>query len=359
MKKLNIMIISPSLTGGHGSGGGIAIITKSILSLFKQDIKYSLSYIEARGGYLKLFIPFFLFKGFLKIIIYKLINKIDLAHVHIANKGSVFRKILFSELLSLLNIPFIFHLHNDKEIYLKSSPWIKSLVIRNFNKASKIIVLGKLWKKILIRKMNLPNKKIEVLRNTTQPLILNTKKNKKNDFIKILFIGKICKEKGAYDLISVLNNIKNIKNWSAILAGDGDVEETKIILSKQNIDHRVKILGWVNPIKSHKLLIESDILILPSYAENLPISVIEGMSYKLPIITTSVGVITEIIKNNKTGIIIKPGDTKALTINLKKLINLPKLRFKLGKAAQRYYKSNLSFKVYKKKLKDIWQDSIK
>ena len=57
---------------------------------------------------------------------------------------------------------------------------------------------------------------------------------------------------------------------------------------------------------------ESDVFILPSYSEGMPVSILEAMSYAMPIITTDVGGIPEIVNHNVNGIVIKPGDKRAL-----------------------------------------------
>ena len=91
---------------------------------------------------------------------------------------------------------------------------------------------------------------------------------------------------------------KNNKKWNSTIVGDGDIEEIKALIKKLNISDRVKVTGWLSREDSQGLLIKSDILVLPSYAENLPLSVIEGMAFGLSIITTPVGATPEIINNN-------------------------------------------------------------
>lgn len=63
----------------------------------------------------------------------------------------------------------------------------------------------------------------------------------------------------------------------------------------------------------------ADVYVLPSYKEGLPISILEAMSYSLPVISTRVGGIPEIIMNGKNGLLINPGDKEALYESIIKL----------------------------------------
>lgn len=86
--------------------------------------------------------------------------------------------------------------------------------------------------------------------------------------------------------------------------------------------------------KKIQIINEVDAFILPSYNEGLPISILEAMSYNLPIISTSVGGIPEILKNGYNGFLIRPGDKKALKNAILTLINNPSLRKEMGKHSQ-------------------------
>ena len=358
MKKLNIIIATPSV-GTKNSGGGISVIARDWAHSFKNDKIYSVQFVITRGNFSYFLSPIFLLKSFLKIIILKFRKKADLAHVHASQKGSTYRKILLCKLLKILNIPYILHIHgSDFHNFFKKSPkWIKSLILEIFKDAKSTIVLGKIWKDFVSSKIHIPKKKIYVLNNTAKIITLK-KKNKKNKFVKIIFLGKLSLRKGTYDLIYALNKIKNNKKWNCTIVGDGDIDEIKALIKKLNISDRIKVTGWLSREDSQGLLINSNILVLPSYAENMPLSVIEGMAFGLSIITTPVGATPEIINNNKTGIMIKPGNVVDLSKKLQKLINSKKLQLKLGKNAKKYYLQKLSYNVYQKKLKNLWKSLI-
>ena len=358
MKKLNIIVATPSV-GTKNSGGGISVIARDWAHSFKNDKTYSVQFVVTRGNFSYLLSPIFLFKSFLEIIILKFKKKADLVHIHVSQKGSAYRKILLCKLLNILDIPYIFHVHgsNFHNFFKKSPKWIRGLMLESFKNAKSTIVLGKIWENFVSSKMHIPKKNIYVLNNTAK-IVTSKKRNKKNELVKIIFLGKLSLRKGTYDLIYALNKIKNNKKWNSTIVGDGDIEEIKALIKKLNISDRVKVTGWLSREDSQGLLIKSEILVLPSYAENMPLSVIEGMAFGLSIITTPVGATPEIINNNKTGIMIKPGNVVDLSKKLQKLINSKKLQRKLGKNAKKYYLQKLSYNVYQKKLKNLWKGLI-
>jgi glycosyltransferase involved in cell wall biosynthesis len=130
------------------------------------------------------------------------------------------------------------------------------------------------------------------------------------------------------------------------------------VIEKNNLQSIVKYAGWVSGELKESLLKGADVYILPSYNEGLPISILEAMSYKLPIISTPVGGITEVVHNNINGFIIQPGDKQAMFDALNKLIEQPMLVKAMGNKSSEivepYYAENVIPKlenIYKSLLK--------
>ena len=99
-----------------------------------------------------------------------------------------------------------------------------------------------------------------------------------------------------------------------------------------------------------QLLNQSDVIILPSYYEGVPICLLEGYSYHLPAISTCVGGIPEILEDGKNGIMITPGDKSALYHAVCQMINSPSKRMEMGEDA---------FKTSRNHLPDQVEESLK
>ena len=108
---------------------------------------------------------------------------------------------------------------------------------------------------------------------------------------------------------------------------DGETERLLTYLADHKLETLVQFEGWVSGEKKHELLSSSDVYILPSYHEGLPISILEAMNYQLPVIATPVGGTAEAVQEGINGFLVTPGDKDALYDRLlqflPKLISLP------------------------------------
>ena len=103
----------------------------------------------------------------------------------------------------------------------------------------------------------------------------------------------------------------------------------------ENIKKREKLIifeGWVDREKKQHLLNLSDVYLLPSYIEGVPISILEAESYSKPVISTNVGGIPSIVKNQETGLFVTPGNISEIYRAIKTMIDNEILRYRYGEA---------------------------
>src|SRR5690606_121092 len=110
----------------------------------------------------------------------------------------------------------------------------------------------------------------------------------------------------------------------------GEVESLRNYIENENLSDIVEYVGWVDGQKKNDLLLQCNVLILPSYNEGLPISILEAMSYGKAIIATTVGGIPEIVSDNENGFLFTPGDKETLAFLIKKFTTDPELIKRLG-----------------------------
>lgn len=359
-KKHHIFIVTPL---GKNGKGGIDKIMDNIRNHWNHNPNNSIKIIfgTSRGSLPIIFsLPTYLFL-LVKIIVFKFMNKCDLLHINLASYGSTYRKILISYIAQIFRIPYIIHLHGAefKNFYLKSNKLSQILIKNLFRNSKNIIVLGTTWKNFLIQSLYIKSDKIIILPNASHSIFKPDKEATCSQIKQILFLGCLTPRKGIPQLIESLGKLKDRQDWTAVIAGNGPTSAIETSLSKNKITDRVQLPGWVGPHIIEKLLKESDILILPSFAENLPMSVIEAMSAGLAIITTPVGAIPDIIIHQETGILVPPGNIKKTAEAIELLLNNPEIITKLGNGARKYHLKNLEIKNYIIKISNIWQDSIK
>jgi len=135
-------------------------------------------------------------------------------------------------------------------------------------------------------------------------------------------LGKVGEGKGIFDLIETVYKNQNFftEKIEIMIGGDGEIDRLKQEIKEYRLEETIKYIGWVSGTKKDKLLANADVYLLPSYNEGLPISILEAMSYKKPIISTDVGGISTIVKNGFNGFLIEAGDKEALFAKMKYFI---------------------------------------
>lgn len=161
-----------------------------------------------------------------------------------------------------------------------------------------------------------------------------------NSVPKILFIGWLEKYKGIDNLVDILLELKEEGvRFEADIYGSGSLMNMLSDKVKNN-QHTIRIKGWADYKKKMKALSDADLLVLPSYSEGFPNIIIEAMAAGVPVLTTLVGGLPDIIDNYKNGVAVAPGDFEALKQNLQRMLKNPEIRMEIGKNGRAYAKQH-------------------
>lgn len=312
---------------GPDSQGGITSVIKMLLANKLDD--YAIFLPSYRGKFFIFNICYFLF--FLVKYAFTLIfNKnIRVVHIHFAINGSFLRKIFVLNIAKIFNKKVIFHSHIPKSdilFGLDSVNIINSLIQKTLNKADLLISLSSFWKNALESKCS--NKNTSVIYNPVEIKLINEIK-RDNQCINLLFMGRIEQRKGFFDLIEAAKLISN-PDIKIKVYGDGEINKAKKLVKDNNLSQIVEIFGWISGDKVSEVYNNADIVVLPSYNEGLPMTLLEAAAYGLPIISTPVGGIPDIVTDGVNGFLIQPGDYKALAEKIKILANDKELRKGMG-----------------------------
>ena len=298
-------------------------ITRVIKNYFEAGLgkKVSLEHFPTYFGSNHIYNLIYYFIKYLTLIIKLFVfnQKYDVAHIHMSYKGSFFRKKLIINLLYTKNIPIIIHMHGSqfKDFYKDSSPSQKRKIQCTLNKASAILALGEQWKSFY---QEISTSHVISLDNAVFPKdILKENHDKKY----ITTMGVISKRKGSYDLVRLASNIKGKidEGYKFLLAGDGEISELKSKIKELDVEDMFVLPGWIsNQEKIEEIYQKSALYILPSYNEGMPMSILEAMSYGLPVISTNVGSIPSVVEKDN-GIIFTPGDIQTLEKSIISLLN--------------------------------------
>lgn len=235
-------------------------------------------------------------------------HSIEIVHIHTASKGSFLRKSISVMIAKLFNKKVILHIHcGGFDNFYNSSPrFIKRYITAVLNKADMLITLANSLKTGVSKKCS--NSNIHVLYN---PTILKHMPVRESHTTNVLFLGLMGKNKGVYDIIEAAKYIQ-ADNIKIHLYGNGEISRARELVSQYGLENKVIVHGWISGDDKEKILQSSDIFILPSYSEGLPMSILEAISYGLPVISTTVGGIPDVVEDGVNGFLISPGDYKSL-----------------------------------------------
>lgn len=342
-----ILMIGPA----RNVKGGMTTVVDNYYN-YGLDKEVELKYIETINDSSKISKLFKEIKGMHEFK--KNINKYDIVHIHMASRRSTFRKGKYLRIAKKHNKKVIIHIHGAeyKEFYNECNENKKKYVRETLALADCIIVLSEEWKEYF--KNLVDEKKIIVMYNS----ILLPKDFKKNlDSCNILFLGRIGRRKGIYDLLDVLKQIICIHpEIKLYVGGDGEVDNLIKIIKTDNLEKNVEYIGWVKGEDKERLLKKCSFYILPSYNEGMPMSILEAMAYKNVTISTNVGGIPKVIINNENGIIINPGDKETLYKELLRLIENSDERVRLSFNARKTIENGFDIKSSIKKLVNLYRN---
>jgi glycosyltransferase involved in cell wall biosynthesis len=326
-----VVMIGPSLR----QQGGMATVENLILNQSFENFKieHVSSHAEGNVG-LKLFI---FLRALILLICKILFQDIDVIHSQLAEKGSVWRNVIFVLIATCFRKPSVIHAHGcEFHIFYRKLPnFLRAVVSYAFRQSCYFLALSESWRTFYIQECGLDPEQVLVLMN---PIELPQELPGRNCHcpVRILFLGRLGPRKGVFDLLQAFAALPQecITQSELILAGDGEIERTQSMVEALNLVGRVKVVGWVNADQKKHLLSEAAFLTLPSYNEGLPMAILEAMSWGLPVIATNVGGIPEVIDHGQNGLLIEPGAIQALTEGLEFLIRDQVNRQSMGHRAR-------------------------
>lgn len=174
----------------------------------------------------------------------------------------------------------------------------------------------------------------------------------------ILYVGRLGREKGVHNLITAAKEIfKSHPETKLVIVGTGREKENLEKESKElNIDENVIFKGYTDDIK--ELYIKSYLVAIPSiWMENCPLVALEAMASGKAIVASRIGGLTDIVENEKTGLLVTPNNTKELADAIIRLLENPSLTLQMGQAA-RERSAQYNFDIYLSKLIELYEKTL-
>ena len=163
----------------------------------------------------------------------------------------------------------------------------------------------------------------------------------------VLYVGRLVERKGVAYLIDAAATVPNVR---IVIIGDGPERAAlEQRAAERGVMERVEFRGWVTPQDLDRAYASATAFALPAVVdkrgdtEGLGMVLLEAMSYYVPVVTTALGGITDIVENEKTGLLVPPNDANALAAALQRLIEDRTLAARLGEAGERVIEDRFSW----------------
>lgn len=350
MKKIRVLMCG---SNRKEKGGMNSVIDQLMDHEWDNNIELSYLATHISGNNLKK-IVYFIF-AYIKLFFLILFDKFDIIHIHMSYKGSFVRKYYVAKLCKKHNKKVIIHLHGSefKDYYFSGSDKLKNKIVELFNFVDITIALGKEWKDFILSIA--PNANVEVVNNAVaMPNLEEKQVQTKRVF---LFMGALIKRKGVMDFLQAVKSLvdEGVTDMQILIAGSGEEENTlKDYVLNNSLEKYITFLGWIGKDEREKLFKQSDVLVLPSYNEGLPMAILEAMSYGLSIISTNVGSIDEAVKDNENGYLITPGDIVAIASKIRILTENARVWQKQSFLSRKIAENNFSDEKFFFKVQNIY-----
>lgn len=286
--------------------GGVA----AVLETYRKEIFGHFKFVRTTSD-----------KGFLAkiaVLLYSLIKSeiiertdknVDLVHIHSSAYNDFKRSSIFIRQAKRNGKKVVIHIHDGRfrEFYNANKDFVDS----QLSICDTIVVLSEYWLNFFAKELHFPC--VRIVNNVIpRPQLLNN--TKEDNLFHILYMGGITEEKGVFDLLNAISVKKY--SWEGKImfhiCGKGDIDKMLAQIDSLGLNKLVIYEGWANKQKKVEMFNASDAFILPSYKEGMPISILESLSYGVPVLATPVGGIPDIIRNRENGMLFKPGCTEDL-----------------------------------------------
>ena len=325
-----IVMVGPS----PSSHGGVASVVTSWKSagLFER---WPITYLETHVEGSKLDKFHVGISAMLRFFFLLASNRVACVHLHVASRISFWRKSIFALAAIALRRPVLLHIHSGgfPAFFHDECNWLQKRFIRFvLGHADQLIVLSKVWRETLYPIST--TRRITVIENfATPPAHVPDEAARSKHHI--LFLGLLNRDKGFYDMLEAIAPLCE-KFPSLILAcgGKGNQDEVIKRVRQLRLENHVNLLGWISGQSKDAWLSRSSFFVLPSYVEGVPMGILEAMAWGLPVISTKIGGIPDVVEHGREGLLIEPGDIAGLRDAMHQLLRNDEERRRMGLAAQ-------------------------
>jgi colanic acid/amylovoran biosynthesis glycosyltransferase len=178
---------------------------------------------------------------------------------------------------------------------------------------------------------------------------------------RLVCVGRLCEQKGQILLIEAARQLfAQGVDFELVLAGDGEMRGAiDELIARYNLLDRVRITGWISGEQVRDEILAARALVLPSFAEGLPVVIMEAMALRRPVISTFVAGIPELVQTGEHGWLVAAGDVKGLMSAMRACLDAPiETVVRMGGAAQNRVHAHHNVDAQAAQLAKLFQAAI-
>jgi glycosyltransferase involved in cell wall biosynthesis len=260
-------------------------------------------------------------------------------------------------------------LNLNEKFMLEFNTFLRSSEKKLMKRADALIAVSKYTKKELTEFYNISEEKIHVIHNGVDVQKFKPPSRNKADLRRelrlnpdrkmILFVGRLYSRKGLPTLLQAAQMVvKDFKNTQFVISGGGfkqNEEKLRKLARQQGIEDNVSFVGYFPDEGLPDLYAAADIFVLPAFYENFPFAILEAQSTGLPVVSTRVGGIPELVIHSQSGLLTDPADHEQLANAIIKLLQDSSFAEQLGKKARQLVEEKFAWSLVTSQVIDLYQ----
>lgn len=289
-------------------------------------------------------------------------TRAQIVHIHTCSGFSFWRDSLHMVLARGMGRKVIWHIHGGFfDRFISSMSWIARAWYRRALRMSRaVIVLSEDWRRRLEPTASGVSWRIVLNGVPVRPEI----PSHAGSNASFLFVGNLGEQKGPADLIQAFARIKKngLPATVTLMGGEtapGQRAALEALATQLGCRDSVALPGMLTGQQKEAALLSANCFVLPSRAEGLPMAMLEAMACGLPVISTTVGAIPEVITDGVEGFLVEPGDVDALAERILQLEGNAELRQRMGLAGRRRVELSYSVDRMVESIVRVYQETLR
>lgn len=281
-------------------------------------------------------------------------SKCRFIYIHTSSSNGFYRKSIFIIIGILFRKKIILHLHPTHfcDFFSNTIGLRKKYIVSVLKHIDAFVVLSEESRNFF--SAYYPDTPIYVVENPINISEMSNRSGVAREECNLLYLGCLIRPKGVYDLVDAIELV--VLHYPEIhldFYGDREVDELRRYVEDKKLSKNISVNGWIMFEEKIEALYRHTLLILPSYSEGIPNVILEAMATKLPIISTAVGGLREILIDGENCVVTDAGSPEDLSEKILMCLRDEHLRERISHSAYLEVERKYDVKTIKPKVCEV------